>query len=121
MASAGPAILAPEIRMSMRAVYIQIDELSWMKAERARTPSVNQNTASHRVAAELRARIRSGALAPGERIPSARGITAEFGVALATAQKVLATLRREGLVRAIPGVGTVVRARGSGPELSREM
>jgi len=79
---------------------------------------VKQNTASQRVVSELRARIRSGSLAPGDRVPSARQITEEFDVALATAQKVLATLRREGLVRMVPGVGTIVRTRDSGPELS---
>ncbi|MCC3773914.1 GntR family transcriptional regulator [Streptomyces sp. UNOB3_S3] len=61
-----------------------------------------------RVAAELRARIASGELRAGERVPSTRGITEEWGVALATATKALAVLRQEGLVRAVPGVGTVV-------------
>ncbi|MDN5919186.1 MAG: TetR/AcrR family transcriptional regulator C-terminal domain-containing protein [Pseudonocardia sp.] len=65
--------------------------------------------ASVRVADELRARIRSGALAPGERAPSTREITREWGIAMATATKVLAALRSEGLVRPVPGVGTVVR------------
>ncbi|MFF4157313.1 GntR family transcriptional regulator [Streptomyces sp. NPDC001678] len=61
-----------------------------------------------RVAAELRSRIASGELRAGERVPSTRGITEEWGVALATATKALAVLRQEGLVQAVPGVGTVV-------------
>ena len=65
---------------------------------------------SARIAAELRARIESGELAPGERVPSAREITRRWGVAIATASRVLAALRDEGLVRAVPGVGTVVVA-----------
>lgn len=61
-----------------------------------------------RIAATLRARIEAGELPPGARVPSTREITREWGVAMATATKVLTTLRHEGLVRAVPGVGTVV-------------
>jgi DNA-binding transcriptional regulator YhcF (GntR family) len=60
------------------------------------------------IAAELAARIAAGRPGPGERIPSTRQIMAEFGVAMATASKVIAHLRDEGLVQAKPGVGTVV-------------
>ncbi|MBB5116789.1 hypothetical protein AF335_30070 [Streptomyces eurocidicus] len=69
-----------------------------------------------RIAAELRARIASGELRAGERIPSTRRITQEWGVAMATATKALAVLRQEGLVRAVPGVGTVVAAPGGSPD-----
>ncbi|MFE1904792.1 TetR/AcrR family transcriptional regulator C-terminal domain-containing protein [Streptomyces gardneri] len=90
------------------------------------------------IAAELRRRIRSGELSPGDRVPSTRAVTREWGVAMATATKALGVLRQEGLVRPEPGVGTVVLARtgrgtgsgtgsgagsGAGPEpepLSRE-
>jgi AcrR family transcriptional regulator len=65
---------------------------------------------SSRIVAELRQRIETGELAPGDRVPSTREITREWGVAMATATKVLTELRREGLVRAVPGVGTVVEA-----------
>ncbi|MEV7027069.1 TetR/AcrR family transcriptional regulator C-terminal domain-containing protein [Kitasatospora sp. NPDC093558] len=65
-------------------------------------------TPSGRILAELRRRIATGELAPGERVPSTRAITREWGVAMATATKVLSRLREEGLVRAVPGVGTVV-------------
>lgn len=67
------------------------------------------------IVAELRQRIVSGKLQPGDRVPSARQIMRKWGVAIATATKVLATLQQEGLVRASPGVGTVV----AGPDLSR--
>ncbi|MFD3519712.1 TetR/AcrR family transcriptional regulator C-terminal domain-containing protein [Streptomyces sp. NPDC058653] len=81
-----------------------------------------------RIAAELRRRIASGELVPGDRVPSTRRITQEWGVAMATATKALAALNQEGLVRALPGVGTVVaepvRPRGRdtapGEGLSRE-
>jgi DNA-binding transcriptional regulator YhcF (GntR family) len=61
-----------------------------------------------RIAGELRRRIETGELAPGDRVPSTRAITQRWGVAMATATKALAALRNEGLVRAVPGVGTVV-------------
>ena len=62
-----------------------------------------------RIVAEIRGRIERGDLAPGDPVPSARQITRDWGVAIATATKVLTTLRYEGLVRAVPGVGTLVR------------
>ncbi|WP_232343849.1 TetR/AcrR family transcriptional regulator C-terminal domain-containing protein [Actinoplanes awajinensis] len=58
--------------------------------------------------AELRRRIEAGELRPGDRVPSARAITREWGVAIATATKAHAALRDEGLTLARPGVGTVV-------------
>lgn len=79
-----------------------------------------------RIAAALRRRIVSGELAPGERVPSTRAVVREWGVAMATATKALSVLRAEGLVRAVPGVGTVVAERGprlaagEGPALNRD-
>ena len=64
-----------------------------------------------RIVAELRDRIESGALAPGDRVPSTREITRQWGVAMATASKVLSTLQQAGLVKAVPGTGTVVETR----------
>lgn len=64
-----------------------------------------------RIAAEIGERVRSGELRPGERLPSTRQIAARWGVAVATATKVLATLREQGLVEAKVGSGTVVSAR----------
>lgn len=61
-----------------------------------------------RIADEIRARIARGELRAGDQVPSARGITREWGVALATATKVLATLQAEGMTRPLPGRGTVV-------------
>ncbi|MFC4064580.1 GntR family transcriptional regulator [Actinoplanes subglobosus] len=69
-----------------------------------------------RIVADIRHRIESGELRPGDRVPSARAITAEWGVAIATATKAHAALRDEGLTVARPGVGTVV----AGPAPPRE-
>jgi AcrR family transcriptional regulator len=66
-----------------------------------------------RIIAEIRRRITSGELRPGDRVPSTRSITREWGVAMATATKVLSTLGREGLVDVVPGVATVVAAPAS--------
>ncbi|MEW1658767.1 GntR family transcriptional regulator [Streptomyces sp. NPDC093707] len=68
-----------------------------------------------RIADEIRTRVDAGELAPGDRVPSTRRITQEWGVAMATATKVLAALRQEGVVRVVPGVGTVV-AEPAAPE-----
>jgi AcrR family transcriptional regulator len=67
-------------------------------------------TPSERIAEDIRGRIVAGQLGPGDRVPSARQITKDWGVAIATATRVLALLRDEGLVRVVPGVGTVVAA-----------
>lgn len=80
-----------------------------------------------RVAEVLRERIATGALRPGDRVPSTRQVVRDFGVAMATATKALAVLRDEGLVITRPGSGTVVRTPDPPPrrrspdrELSRD-
>ncbi|MBK1783341.1 TetR/AcrR family transcriptional regulator C-terminal domain-containing protein [Prauserella cavernicola] len=72
-----------------------------------------------RIAAAISDRIADGELAAGQRVPSARQIMRDWGVAMATATKVLAALRQEGLVEARTGVGTVVRASGARPPTAR--
>ncbi|MGP4096675.1 TetR/AcrR family transcriptional regulator C-terminal domain-containing protein [Nonomuraea sp. KM90] len=64
-----------------------------------------------RIVEELRRRVAAGELAAGDRLPSTRQIVREFGVAMATASKVLSRLQEEGVARAVPGVGTVVAGR----------
>jgi DNA-binding transcriptional regulator YhcF (GntR family) len=63
-----------------------------------------------RIAAEIRDRITRGELRPGDRVPSTRQITQKWGIAMATATKVIAVLRDEGVVEARPGAGTLVKA-----------
>ncbi len=70
--------------------------------------SDEKESASVRVTAELRRRIASGELGPGDRVPSTRQIVREWGVAMATASKAIGLLRDEGLVETVVGVGTVV-------------
>ncbi|MGC4911220.1 GntR family transcriptional regulator [Streptomyces cyaneofuscatus] len=61
------------------------------------------------VIAHVRGQIESGALGAGALIPSDRQMAAEWGISRATAQKVIAALRAEGLVETEHGVGTRVR------------
>jgi AcrR family transcriptional regulator len=63
---------------------------------------------SVRIAAELRVRITRGELRVGDRLPSTRQLARDSQVAIATATRALGLLRQEGLVRALPGIGTVV-------------
>ena len=74
-----------------------------MTGERRAQPSLE-------IASAIRAQIASGELAPGDRVPSARQIVRTYGVAIATATRAVAVLQTEGLVRAVPGVGTIVQA-----------
>lgn len=63
---------------------------------------------SQTIAMEIAERITSGDLGPGDRVPSARGITRDWGVAIATATKALALLQQQGLIVSTPGIGSVV-------------
>jgi AcrR family transcriptional regulator len=68
-----------------------------------------------RIADAVRDRITRGELRVGDRVPSARQITRDWGVAIATATKALAVLRDEGLTTPRPGVGTVVAEPATAP------
>lgn len=77
--------------------------------------------AYRKIADEIAGRIASGELAPGARVPSTRQIMAEHRVAMATATRVITTLRERGLVQARRGLGTVVApgAADAGPDRDR--
>lgn len=60
------------------------------------------------IADQIVDRIRKGELKPGDRAPSTRQITRDWGVAMATATKVLAELRSRGAVLTRTGAGSVV-------------
>ncbi|MFC7550045.1 GntR family transcriptional regulator [Plantactinospora sp. GCM10030261] len=61
------------------------------------------------IAAQLRARIRQGDWAAGERLPSIPAIAEMFGVAKQTVQRAIDQLRVEGVLITKPGSGTYVR------------
>lgn len=62
------------------------------------------------VVQHLRRLILSGELGEGAAVPSTRRLTQEWGISMATATKVIAALKSEGLVKTRVGVGTVVSA-----------
>ncbi|MFI5658836.1 GntR family transcriptional regulator [Streptomyces sp. NPDC051684] len=82
--------------------------LEFQPAEEHVPPTPKPEPPYRVIAAEIRARIDSGELRPGDRVPSIRAIAQRWGVAIATATKVTAHLRAEGIVEAQVGSGTVV-------------
>ncbi|MDV7220626.1 GntR family transcriptional regulator [Streptomyces prunicolor] len=60
------------------------------------------------VANVIRQRIAEGTYAPRTRVPSVMQLVDEYGIAQATAQKVLSNLRDEGLIYTSPGLGSFV-------------
>ncbi|GAA1433514.1 hypothetical protein GCM10009601_56190 [Streptomyces thermospinosisporus] len=70
------------------------------------------------IASVIRCRIEDGTYPPRGRIPSVQQLVAEFGVATATAGKVSAGLRKEGLVYTEPGLGSFVSP--DAPEILRK-
>ncbi|WP_405820091.1 winged helix-turn-helix domain-containing protein [Streptomyces sp. NBC_01390] len=63
------------------------------------------------VATTIAARIADGDYQVGDRVPSVVELSAEFGIASSTAQKALAHLKAEGLIRAEVGLGSFVAER----------
>ena len=64
---------------------------------------------SARVFAALKETIESGALQPGEQMPSLRKISEDYKVSQTTARKVIEALASEGLVEIKPRWGSFVR------------
>jgi DNA-binding GntR family transcriptional regulator len=62
------------------------------------------------VADAIRKQITAGELRPGDRVPAVRQLAADWQIARATAEKALTSLKLEGLVAAVAGVGTIVLA-----------
>lgn len=67
--------------------------------------------AYHRIAADLRAQIERGDLAPGDALPSEAALVQRYGVARGTARQALAALEAAGLVEAQHGKGRFVSGR----------
>ncbi|TQL70078.1 GntR family transcriptional regulator [Nocardioides albertanoniae] len=73
-----------------------------MSSEASGAPKFRQ------IAEQIRARILSGELRPGDEIPSERAVAAEYDVSRPTATKSLMLLRELGLVHSVQGSGTFV-------------
>ena len=81
-----------------------------MKAPR--TPRSHARDFLYRkIAADLRAKLRSGAIAPGARLPSLNEIAAEWGANRLTAMKAVEELRAAGLVVSVRAQGTFAAKR----------
>src|SRR3546814_7616214 len=63
---------------------------------------------THRVIAELRGRIESGALKPGDKLPTEQALIRHFGVSRTVIREAVAGLRADGLVEPRQGVGVFV-------------
>ncbi|GAA2525714.1 GntR family transcriptional regulator [Pilimelia columellifera] len=61
------------------------------------------------IASQIRAQVRRGDWAPGERLPSIPAIATNYGVAKQTVQRAVDQLRVEGVLITKPGSGTYVR------------
>ncbi|MBN7795983.1 histidine utilization repressor [Parahaliea mediterranea] len=64
-----------------------------------------------RIKVALRQRIETGALCPGDRVPSENQLVGEFGVSRMTARRALLELAEEGLLERTQGLGTFVADR----------
>ncbi|WP_330175472.1 winged helix-turn-helix domain-containing protein [Streptomyces sp. NBC_01498] len=62
-----------------------------------------------RTANTLRKQIQDGQLAPGAKLPPAREMQEQFGIANSTAQNALRVLKEEGLIYSVQGRGVFVR------------
>ena len=63
------------------------------------------------LAALIRAQIESGEFRPRTAIPSITSLAAEHDVSVVTVQQAIDVLKREGLVRGVPGKGVYVSER----------
>ncbi len=73
-----------------------------MSSQASGTPKFRQ------IADQIRTRILSGELRPGDEIPSERAVAADYNVSRPTATKALMLLRELGLVHSVQGSGTFV-------------
>jgi GntR family transcriptional regulator len=74
------------------------------------TPEPERRQPRHEeVADTLRAKIESGELKGGQKLPSEKNLLDEYDISLTTLRKVLDTLRSEGLIVSRQGAGVTVR------------
>lgn len=61
-----------------------------------------------RIANELASKIKSGDLAPGEKLPSTRQLAEQYSVHISTINRVMSILKDRELVEGYPGKGVYV-------------
>lgn len=74
-------------------------------------PHKDRRGIAERTAADLRAEIMSGELAPGDKIPTTEDLMARYSTSSMTIQRALAILKEEDLLEGRPGSGVFVRDR----------
>lgn len=77
------------------------------------TPAVDRTPPYLQVVQHLREQILKGELRDGDKVPSVRQIAERWGIAQATAMRAIATLRADGIVESVTGVGTIVRTQNN--------
>jgi len=83
-------------------------------AEEQKGTAVEALPAQYRqIAAELKERINSGDLAPGDALPSEAAIVRRYGVSRGTVRQALSELEGSGLIIAVHGKGRFVRRPGT--------
>ncbi|MCM5682317.1 PLP-dependent aminotransferase family protein [Schlegelella sp. S2-27] len=75
-------------------------------------PADEASTLYHRVACQVELAIESGALRPGDRLPSVRQLSQQHGVSMTTAMQAYRSLENRGIVQARPKSGYFVAPRG---------
>lgn len=76
-------------------------------------PVFDRMPVPHVTARHIQEMIRTGALAPGQRLPGQRELAERLGVSRASLREALLTLETLGLIQTRPGRGTFVVARGT--------
>lgn len=69
-----------------------------------------------KLADHIAARVQTGELRPGARLPGERDLAVEYGVAIGTVRRATDELRRRGFVQVLHAVGTYVVGRGHAPD-----
>ncbi|MEV4705013.1 winged helix-turn-helix domain-containing protein [Actinoplanes sp. NPDC049316] len=64
-----------------------------------------------RIVDDIKSKIASGELSPGDQLPSARGLQEQYGVGSTAVRNAMLVLRAEGLVEGHQGKGVYVAAR----------
>lgn len=72
--------------------------------------SAGQRPLLLRIVDAIRARIDSGELAPGDKLPTTRALQKEFDASIQTVQRAISVLKSEGVVEAISTKGVFVRS-----------
>ena len=80
------------------------------ESERPRSGSQGAEPSYRLIAADLRAKIDGGELAPGDLLPSEAELTAQYGVSRGTTRQAFLELQAAGLIDAVQGKGRFVKA-----------